>query len=51
MKLREKETTDERIYRENVVLNETKKQVPVMALILLSMVVVFIFMWLTSNSL
>ena len=51
MKLREKETTDERIYRESVVLNETKKQVPVMALILLSMVVVFIFMWLTSNSL
>ena len=51
MKLREKETTEERIYRENVVLNETKKQTPIMIFILLGMVVVLTLMWLTSNSL
>lgn len=51
MRIRDDETLKEKIYRENILLNHTKKSFPIMGIILILLVLAFVFMWISSSSL
>lgn len=50
MRIRDNETEKEKIYRQHILMEHTKKSFPVMGIIVILMIVAFVFMWISSSS-